>query len=385
MLALTLTHQLPAGLDPLRWSFNLQKRPQVEFTNLFVMPLVGAVGVQAELLDALRRKDGVIGRMRDALEGKMRIEDAVGRTRMRALVAFDREKWEEKVAGGERSGAEVVMGVFGAAARVPLGKAGSFGGEAEAWWKGVAGDADAPLLVQATGKNASVVPAVDEETEDEDVKPSPAKWARGGRRKESFPPADMDGDEDEHPPPPPPPPVKKTLGKIGGKRALSPLPATDDETTGDDEPAVVKKPIGSIGSHKTASTLSSAYKEVGNDAGLPAVKKPIGKIGGRKAAPAPTHVDCTMTELAPEEGKIAPRATVKQSSGPATEEAAEPRNEDTTDLDKPVRKPIGKIGKIGGRKITPKTEDESAGSSSSPIKKEDNSTASLVRPLRIML
>jgi len=146
ILKLRLAIELPLPLPELEWTFRLHLGTQVDFTNLFVMPLISMAGLQAaqvkSLKTVIKEKDQVIDKMKDALEdNKVRVDIIVGPRRRKALAPFDEVAWDRNLRGdGVHSGAEVVRSVYASGECAEGALVQAFKQQAAEWWKGVFDD-----------------------------------------------------------------------------------------------------------------------------------------------------------------------------------------------------------------------------------------------------
>lgn len=145
VLKLKITTELPAPLRPLTWVFRLQSLPRVQYTNLFVLPLIGCISTLQDqiesLLSTVKDKDNLIERLTDQLkEHNLDVKNMLGggRARRRGLEIFDEETWRADYGGeGERRVGEVIKDVFGGNGLREVGGGVRGLGEVEDWWKSV--------------------------------------------------------------------------------------------------------------------------------------------------------------------------------------------------------------------------------------------------------
>lgn len=145
VLKLKTTTELPAPLRSLTWVFRLQPLPRVQYTNLFVLPLIGCISTLQDqiesLLSTVKDKDNLIERLTDQLkEHNLDVKNMLGggRARKRGLERFDEEAWRADYGGeGERRVGEVTKDVFGGSGLREVGGGVRGLGEVEDWWKSV--------------------------------------------------------------------------------------------------------------------------------------------------------------------------------------------------------------------------------------------------------
>lgn len=145
VLKLRATAELPTPLRPLTWVFRLQPLLRVQYTNLFVLPLLGCISTlqdQTEsLLSIVKDKDILIERLTDQLkEHNLDVKNMLGggRARRRGLEKFDLETWRGDYGGeSERRVGEVVKDVFGGSGLGEVGGGVRGLGKAEGWWASV--------------------------------------------------------------------------------------------------------------------------------------------------------------------------------------------------------------------------------------------------------
>lgn len=145
-LKLRLAVDLPPPLPELEWTFTLRLGTQMDFTNVFVMPLVSLAGLQAAQIESLKTvikdKDHVIDKMKDALEdNKVRVDVIVGPRRRKVLAPFDEVAWDRNLRyDGEQSGAEVVRSVYTSGECGEGTPVQAFKQQAAEWWRGIFDD-----------------------------------------------------------------------------------------------------------------------------------------------------------------------------------------------------------------------------------------------------
>lgn len=145
VLKLKTTTELPAPLRPLIWVFRLQSLPRVQYTNLFVLPLIGCISTLQDqiesLLSIVKDKDNLIERLTDQLkEHNLDVKNMLGggRARRRGLEIFDEETWRADYGGeGERRVGEAIKDVFSGNGLREVGGGVRGLGEVEDWWKSV--------------------------------------------------------------------------------------------------------------------------------------------------------------------------------------------------------------------------------------------------------
>jgi hypothetical protein len=184
-MRLRLRCELPHPLPELRWHLELEKGSMVDFTNVFVMPLVAGQGLLKEQVESLKEtvkgKDQVIEKLTDALEdNKVRVDVIVGPRRKKALASFDVEAWERGFGSArQKSGNEVVEEVFVEGEKEVAARVKPFEQDAADWWKdlhaaGRQEDADVGARRRKTVSTVKKEPEkrqkerVESETEDED-------------------------------------------------------------------------------------------------------------------------------------------------------------------------------------------------------------------------
>jgi hypothetical protein len=157
-LELTIITKLPAPLQPLQWTVCLSKSPQAELTRHLILPLLKSVAEgerrEKSLLDSLRGKDWVLGKLLDKIEssaldlstafpGTAGLRSAKKGTIMsqaakhiKGIAPFDEEAWRRSIKGETTKSSVInVMDDLLAAAISP-GLYGS-GVTSGCWWKGL--------------------------------------------------------------------------------------------------------------------------------------------------------------------------------------------------------------------------------------------------------
>lgn len=193
-LKLRLAMDLPPPLPELEWTFMLRLGSQMDFTNVFVMPLVSLAGLQAAQIESLKTaikdKDHAIDKMKDALEdNKVRVDVVVGPRRRKALIPFDEVAWDKNMRDGEvQSGAEVVRSVY-ASRECGEGLAvQAFKQQTSEWWRGFLDDEDDSDDGDASGRSADAV---------RKREPSPALPVTPKKKEQSLKPVAPVGSETE--------------------------------------------------------------------------------------------------------------------------------------------------------------------------------------------
>ncbi|KAL0635771.1 hypothetical protein Q9L58_005304 [Maublancomyces gigas] len=421
VLKLKTTTELPAPLRPLIWVFRLQSLPRVQYTNLFVLPLIGCISTLQDqiesLLSIVKDKDNLIERLTDQLkEHNLDVKNMLGggRARRRGLEIFDEETWRADYGGeGERRVGEVIKDVFSGNGLREVGGGVRGLGEVEDWWKSVDDGSDGDddggekevkeekVVVRKSGekkivekirdkgpvrgaKNERMDP--DDEDEFQVQKTPPRKFAQPFSKKSPSPVPAPPAADDDHtasdsddldlPPPrkfvpnaavgrptsslPPKPksvdavptkPVSKKddSPKIPG--SLSPLPPTrppdvemsdiaavaGEETEDSDTVVVPRMPRRSKGKEPAAAQLSRDISPPPKLLGKESVKTVIGdkKSSASASASPPPPPPCDSKDEAPvkEAAKLSPA---------------------------PIKKAIGRIGKIGGKKVVKREDDDDA-------------------------
>lgn len=183
-LRLKTITELQTPLRPLSWTFCLSLEPKVQYTNLFVLPLLGAVATlqdQTEsLLQTIREKDMLIERLTDQLkEHSLDVKAMLGggRTRRRGLEKFDEEVWRgDYVMEGERRVGEVVKEIFGGKGGMKEVGGGVRGlGMVEEWWRSVEDGGDDENKQEEVPMRKAVGRKVVEKTSVRDLKKAQAQ------------------------------------------------------------------------------------------------------------------------------------------------------------------------------------------------------------------
>ncbi|TGZ76336.1 XLF-domain-containing protein [Ascodesmis nigricans] len=353
-LRLKIKCPLPDGLEELTWTFELQHGTPVDFTNMFVLPMLSRENLLADrvdsLLDKVGEKDAVIERLVDHLEDqKMDPRLVVGHRRKKILEKFNKEDWEEEVRGiGEIRPMKVVEQVFGDGRDINAPLVRPFGEDADKWWTRLD---DTPSIHSAmsqfrstsrsfSGPAAPQTPGVEkhgEETDaDEDldmftVRMSPPRGHETVKppkqrtlHRELSPTVDIKMQDDNldavtTPQPKPAPSAvsgKRRIGKIGGKvmgsptwgppsaspQAPPPQPCIDltmndpgEETASEPESALpppTKPRLGTIGGRRPIGRIGGI-----NNTSMEGESTPVPTTGGR--SPTKAGLDISFGTLSP--------------------------------------------------------------------------------------
>ncbi|RPA97452.1 XLF-domain-containing protein [Choiromyces venosus 120613-1] len=374
-LRLKTTIELPKPLGDLKWIFELKPVGGVQLVNLLVLPALSEVATLRDMVESLmtvvKEKDIVLERLIEGMgEAGIDVRTMVGGgRRRRGLEKFDVGRWRGEFLGGDRRAGEVVSEVFGHDSEQEIPGVKGLGGEAGEWWKGL-----------------------DEDGEEEKERKPRKKVEKGEGVQKRFlqkpvpakPASDTDDDEFEVQKTPPraskraPQSVKKpqSISPPPFRRKLkSPTPPrvhhAQDETASEDDnfdvglPALRKLPTFYISKSMSPSKISP-----------PPTKRVIGKIGGvgKTASPSPVPLDIPMADteetgdeddawLSVNKGKGKEKETETNDDKPASRAVnkgvkivirgrkSTPELTHEEEKTAPVKKTIGKIGKIGWRKI----------------------------------
>ncbi|PKY06510.1 XLF-domain-containing protein [Aspergillus campestris IBT 28561] len=269
--------ELPAPLEPLKWTLRLSKESPSASTSQLLLPLVMAEADwearQQALIEQLHKKDWVLGKLFDKIEtmgidlgtifpgtsglrtGRKGTTLSQAARYIKGVAPFDEQAWREEISKSSPDlgfAANIVKAFTGASST------GSFEGldpPPDAWWEQV-GTHDSPLAVPTHNTRDKDVETKDvkeddatetdagTETEDEFERqetPPRLKQSREAGRKPSDSTDEEETDENikepaKKPPPQPTHPTKATrsLGVIGGRRhrkPASPEPSTQPSAT----------------------------------------------------------------------------------------------------------------------------------------------------------
>ncbi|KAL2833203.1 XRCC4-like factor-domain-containing protein [Aspergillus pseudoustus] len=370
---LTVASELPAPLRPLVWRLQLSRDPQSSTTNHLLLPLIRAEGDrearQQSLIEELNKKDWILAKLFDKIEA-MEIDlstifpgtsglKSAGRKGptlaqaakyIRGLAPFDEEIWLKEVSKSSTDSglaANIITAILG---NQGSGQAVSLQPPRDGWWDDLT---DKPTIIptphNGNKKSRETEPPVDagdEEFERQETPPrlkKPAETATNADQEDTDEETQSE-DEDihlqkrgkgkqttlEHRKPPATHPKvapvgkAKGLGTIGGKKQAKtetkPAVNDDDDKTTDGEP-------------QTSPTRPPVKKNDPPKA-APKVSRGLGVIGGKKKKnePTPAAESEPKLQLEPEQGS--------QSPEPSAQTQSEPKK----------KKPLGKLGVIGGAK-----------------------------------
>ncbi|PLB33113.1 uncharacterized protein BDW47DRAFT_130224 [Aspergillus candidus] len=367
--------ELPAPLEPLKWTLCLSKEPPSASTSQLLLPLVMAEADwesrQRALIEQLYKKDWVLGKLFDKIEamgidlgtifpgtsglrtGRKGTTLSQAARYIKGVAPFDEQVWFDEVNKSSPHlgfAANIVKAFTGASST------GSFEGldpPPDAWWEQV-GTHDSPLAVPSTRKehdqdaetkdvqkDDATETNAGTETEDEFERqetPPRLKRSREAGRKPSDSTDEEETDEDTKEPAKPPPQPKKAakgLGVIGGRKP--PKPASPEPSTQPPATTKTNKP-----SHPSSdATHSDDETDSASDLDAPPTRrqppKPkspetkthpktgLGVIGGRKKE--------TQKPSSPAAQKSPSKTTAQHSKlgviGGRASRSAEPRSPST--------------------------------------------------------
>ncbi|KAL7272867.1 hypothetical protein RUND412_004300 [Rhizina undulata] len=403
-LRLKTIHVLPSPLRSLVWTFRLKPMEIVQFTNLFVLPLIGLASVHKEqvesLVSNLHDKDVIIAKLMEHLDGKVDIKSILGggRARRRGLENFEVERWREDFGdGGDRRVGEVVKDVFSSGME-ETGHVKALWEEADTWWRGVKGDEEEeePKPRRSKGQSKAIkVSSPPSRNAGKQMESEPTRQIEAVmERNKAAQWSETENEEDEFEVQKTPPethkihPFRTTSASRSPKKKSSPtlvppiLPGKGDDDT-------VFQPSSLFFPHKNSAFESSATLRVNTPTPSPyppPKTKPqigkrggIGKIGGsgvltrklKSPTPPPPkgHADNGVgTDSEEDHMIIDPKGKGK---APAESHFSTSENKPSSALlaeeteseveKKPKPKKVGvikSIGKIGGNKCVPKPKRE---------------------------
>ncbi|GFF26420.1 hypothetical protein IFM61606_09740 [Aspergillus udagawae] len=380
-MKLTVSTKLPAPLRPLIWIIYLSKEPQSSTSQHLILPLLraeaGWEARQRTLLDYLSKKDWVLGKLFDKIEG-MGIDlstifpgvsgllKAHGDTLLsqaanyiKGVAPFDEQEWLDKVAKSSPDSvvaANILAEVSGSADTREVERLGP---PPDSWWAKLAATRASSMTPPKRGgatkaaekKIAKNVSEMDTDTDSDDLDdddeferqetPPRLKKAKGPERQSpatTATTAGTDGEKDhEHgpmkrrSPSPEKPPAKKLkgLGIIGGKKQLKqksptpPPPSPPRDLTSPTSKMDEATDSGTDHDSRVSPFPSRAPTTPKPSASTITAPKPrgLGVIGGKKKEPPQQQI--SQPSLSPE------------SQGALTPE--------------PKLKRVGKLGMIGGK------------------------------------
>ncbi|KAL5343311.1 XRCC4-like factor-domain-containing protein [Aspergillus crustosus] len=407
-LELTVTSKLPTPLKPLQWKIYLSKQPQSSTTSHLLLPFIKAEADsearQKSLIEELSKKDWVLQKLFDKIEaigidlsaifpgtsglrsGRKGPTLAQAAKYIKGLAPFDEQTWREKVdkASPDSGLAADIVAEFSIDSEV-LGKLDALEPPTEGWWSG-----------------PTIHSRISSTPEDKQEKKSKAKSSRDA--VEVDPTAETETDDDDEferqeTPPGIKNPDSSTLQKSSSIRKhkdeetqsedeeASPPPKRRAKETKSDQPPPAIRPkaapagtgkskgLGTIGGKKQSKQkeLSPEPSPFPSPSPVPALKRrhaespsqPPRKQQSQFESPAINNNDETTDDEeshSPQpEQKLKPAP--KQSRGlgviggkkkkqptPSPEpEPSQPKSQSTDQVPPRKKKPLGKIGQIGGQ------------------------------------
>ncbi|PVH87107.1 XLF-domain-containing protein [Cadophora sp. DSE1049] len=393
-LVLSVSVNLPGGLQPLQWPVRLSAAPQTLLTSHLTMPLLQTQHVHmqemAGLVDVLKDKDHVIQKLLDKLEeqgselgqifpqaaGKVgrKVDHKKAEDKVRGIARFDVDAWRKGLSHEQPEDMSKLIGeVFSAEPGVTSTEFPVVSEEQESWWEDIKG-----LTVHLdSGKISTKGPSKTnkpksqptpssnkDETQQEDdafqtqVTPPPVATTSKATPKSTK--IDDTTDEDNEDPdgpsqrsrvpdsfPTSPPPAStkpaKKLGGLGKKKAArqpSPPPTTNDDdenSTADETTPQKSTPAKQKTTSPTPDPVSVPHRP----------QKKLGKLGGgKKVAPPPEPEPESEPDVDPE----------PQHSSTEDDEEQDKEKEKEPSLSPPPAPPSkakkGKLGSLGRKKNT---------------------------------
>ncbi|KAF3004487.1 hypothetical protein E8E14_006865 [Neopestalotiopsis sp. 37M] len=361
VLALTITCQLPDGLKPLVWTFQMSKCPTTSIAPELVLPMVQKLQTRTQQIDELVKlmkvKEGIIDKLIDKLDraglglenvwnvlsSKRNPSREYAEEKITGLAPLKQESWQLP----DLPRTQELDGIVSLATTALIGPENSKSPEArpsdvlDDWW-GRLGTKPVKSVPRTTPSSGSTVKA--------DVPPEKSRLA-----------ADSDTDTDDFQVQATPP----HLASAQKRRTEADLDATTDDggdAIPDSHPVVTrpaKSRLGGIGKWQTAASppATQSRPEITVDADDTAsepeeepVKSPprqqktgrIGMIGGKKPDP-----EISKADSLPQRHRVA-----DDEDKTASESEGEKQGKNTSPASPPAgssqRRRIGAIGRIGG-------------------------------------
>ncbi|GIJ99252.1 hypothetical protein Aspvir_001382 [Aspergillus viridinutans] len=383
-MKLTVSTKLPAPLRPLIWIIYLSKEPQSSTSQHLILPLLraeaGWESRQRTLLDYLSKKDWVLGKLFDKIEGMgidlstifpgiSGLRKAHGDTLLsqaanyiKGVAPFNEQEWLDEVAKSSPDSvvaANILAEVSGSADTREVERLGP---PPDSWWVKLAATRASSMATPKRGgatktaekKPAKTVSEMHTDTDNDDLddddeferQETPPRLKRA-KEPERLSPAttattagtDGETDQEHEPmkrrsPSPEKPPAKKSkgLGIIGGKKQLkqkspTPPPPSPPQDLASPTSKVQEEEATDSGTDRDARVSpfpSRAPTTPKPSASTTTAPKPrgLGVIGGKKKEPPQQQI--------PQPSSLSP-----ESQGALTPE--------------PKLKRVGKLGMIGGK------------------------------------
>ncbi|PLB45647.1 XLF-domain-containing protein [Aspergillus steynii IBT 23096] len=386
-LRLTTSTKLPGPLRPLEWTLFLEKEPQSLLAQYMLFPLIkaeaGWESRQQNLMDQLKRKDWILGKLFDKLEsvgvdlstifpgvsGLRTVRKGATLSQaakhIRGVAPFDEHAWLDEQ---NQSSSDTNLAANLLAELFPTSEATaqpeSPHPPPDGWWHGLSAASTTALPQRddvkgieepeppQDGGMTDTASGID--TDDEfERQETPPRFKRSKDTKDKSPDArklqapEQDLKASPSPSPRKPPTKRSTgLGKIGGpKPALT--QAARSSPSPDHEPTITSEPT-------RTSPTNNDETDSGSDSDLD---------GGRPAPSKPTPQPQTTSPAKPRAlglGRIGGQRRQEQKqespkhspSGTATPEDDDAKNSHVQSQEKPSAKPRG-LGTIGGKKKEP--------------------------------
>ncbi|KAK0115474.1 hypothetical protein ONS96_013930 [Cadophora gregata f. sp. sojae] len=393
-LVLSVSVNLPGGLQPLRWSVRLSAAPQALLTSQLTMPLLQTHHVHmqemAGLIDALKDKDHVIQKLLDKLEeqgtelgqifpqaaGKVgrKVDRKKAEEKVRGIARFDVDAWRQGLNYEQPEEKSKLIGeIFSSQIDNASSDFPAANEEQESWWEDIKG-----LTVQLdSGKISTKGPSNPnkstpqptlnkDETQQEDdafqtqsTPPPVATRSKSPPSKSALKSTkigdstnedddDLDGPSqssrvpDSVPASPPPPSFKPTkkLGGLGKKKVAHqhspPVESNDDE----DEKGSAEETT----SRKSSPTKQRTTSPTPESISVPhRPQKKLGKLGGAKKVAPPAEPE-------PEPGAEPQHSSTEDDAEPEQEKGKEPSLSPPPAHSLKAKK--GKLGSLGRKKNT---------------------------------
>ncbi|KAL4819231.1 XRCC4-like factor-domain-containing protein [Aspergillus spinulosporus] len=361
-LELRVTSKLPAPLEPLVWKVFLSKGAQSSMTRHLLLPLIKAEAEQEarqrSLIEELNKKDWVLAKLFDKFEtlgidlttifpgasGIHAGRKGLTRTEMgkyiKGLAPFEEESWREEIvksSSGSAFSTNIVAELFEDSPN--LTRLDSLKLPPDGWWEGLA----------VSNNATSTTPPND------DKKPT-SNPAADSLETDTDAGSETGADEFERQETPP------RLKKLSGSLQKSPCARKDDneETQSEAEEATFKNKSERATKNKAEGRSNPASS---SKASLPRRSKGLGKIGGKKQtkpnSPSPSPTPTPSPSPSPSHGKHNPPKSLTDEE--ATDEEPQYKLTKTKHTPTPALRKASKqsrrLGIIAGKKKQP-TEPE---------------------------
>ncbi|KAH7403279.1 XRCC4-like factor-domain-containing protein [Cadophora sp. MPI-SDFR-AT-0126] len=390
-LVLSVSVNLPGGLQPLQWPVRLSAAPQTLLTSHLTMPLLQKQHVHmqemAGLMDVLKDKDHVIQKLLDKLEeqgtelgqifpqaaGKVgrKVDRKKAEDKVRGIARFDVDAWRQGLSNEQPEDvSKLISDVLSAQTDIASTEFPAGSEEQENWWddiKGLTVHLDSGKIStkgpSKTNKSKSQPILLDkDETQQEDdafqtqsTPPPVATTSTSTPAKPTSKSTQIDNSTEEDdedldapsqrsrvadsfpisPPPPSPKPAKK-LGGLGKKKAARQTSPPTVNDTNDDKNSTADETAPRFTNGPKRKTTSPTPESVA----VPhRPQKKLGKLGGKKAAPPSEPESLSEPERDPE-----PQHSSTEDDEPE-EKQKEPSFSPPPAL--PSKSKKGKLGSLG--------------------------------------